>query len=689
MTAVRDIQEMDNPERLRYFRVIDQLRGFGINEDLPLPQIVVVGDQSSGKSSLLEGLTGLSFPIASDLCTRFATQIVLHRTPGGKALVKASIVPGPSSLDDEAQKRRLLEFDMQMDADELSGSKFAWVLDEAAEYMGLPNSDGQDIENLTKRFSDDILRIEISGPDQHHLSVVDVPGLFHNPTKYQTREDLSVIRRLIETYTTDARTIILAVMDARNNLANQEVFKMARAADPAGIRTVGIITKCDALQSGDENGVLNIAQNNVEHLQHGWFVVRNRSTKEIQEGVTILERHENERRFFQQVPWNALPKDRVGVKALKPFLGQLLYEHIRREFPALVKEIEDLYRETQRKVEALGASRQTAAEQRQYLTRLANRYQRNVEDSLRGNYAADLDTKSQLKLRMHLRDLADQFEKDLRSKGHTFPFQQPDGSVDTDYLDQDVEPGVQDIMGWIHERYRDARGAELPGTVNPTLLINLFRQQTVQWEQIAGDYLEQVFQLVTEYSQLESCRTEEDKTIRASLESLILSRIESTKVSARGQLIDLLHDERGGILQTVNHYFAETLEKIRQERVIARVQALGLQDGQCQTIDLGKLTSAIHLSNEDQAVNDIHDVLKAYYKVAIKRFGDYVVVSVVERLMGDQGALKFFSSEHIGGLSDLQLAEMAAESYTTSAARVELEHRCQRYREALHVAKSV
>ena len=44
-------------------------------------------------------------------------------------------------------------------------------------------------------------------------------------------------------------------MDARNNLANQEVFKMARAADPEGGRTVGVITKCDALQSGDEPGV--------------------------------------------------------------------------------------------------------------------------------------------------------------------------------------------------------------------------------------------------------------------------------------------------------------------------------------------------------------------------------------------------------------------------------------------------
>jgi hypothetical protein len=44
-------------------------------------------------------------------------------------------------------------------------------------------------------------------------------------------------------------------MDARNNLANQEVFRMARVADPAGIRTVGIITKCDAVQTGDEQNV--------------------------------------------------------------------------------------------------------------------------------------------------------------------------------------------------------------------------------------------------------------------------------------------------------------------------------------------------------------------------------------------------------------------------------------------------
>lgn len=46
--------------------------------------------------------------------------------------------------------------------------------------MGLLRPNSEDKEDLEKRFSDDILKIEISGPDHHHLSVVDVPGLFHS-----------------------------------------------------------------------------------------------------------------------------------------------------------------------------------------------------------------------------------------------------------------------------------------------------------------------------------------------------------------------------------------------------------------------------------------------------------------------------------------------------------------------------
>lgn len=49
--------------------------------------------------------------------------------------------------------------------------------------MGVPPPSTNDLEDLEKRFSDDILKIELSGPDHHHLSVVDVPGLFHSKSK--------------------------------------------------------------------------------------------------------------------------------------------------------------------------------------------------------------------------------------------------------------------------------------------------------------------------------------------------------------------------------------------------------------------------------------------------------------------------------------------------------------------------
>jgi hypothetical protein len=46
--------------------------------------------------------------------------------------------------------------------------------------MEIPGPSSKNLEDYGKRFSDDILKIELSGPDHHHLSVVDVPGLFHS-----------------------------------------------------------------------------------------------------------------------------------------------------------------------------------------------------------------------------------------------------------------------------------------------------------------------------------------------------------------------------------------------------------------------------------------------------------------------------------------------------------------------------
>ncbi|KAJ5982388.1 hypothetical protein N7451_012488 [Penicillium sp. IBT 35674x] len=140
---------------------------------------------------------------------------------------------------------------------------------------------------------------------------------------------------------------------------------------------------------------------------------------------------------------------------------------------------------------------------------------------------------------------------------------------------------------------------------------------------------------------------------------------------AHGQLLTIVNDERGGILQTVNHYFTDTLSLIRQKRVIARLECLGFQDG--YAFDMKTVLKGVHLSNEDQAIFDIRDTLKAYYKVAMKRFMDNVIAQVSERyILREGGPVKTFPPDLIGGFEDDMLTEIAGENFSTASRRNDL-----------------
>jgi phage gp29-like protein len=86
--------------------IIDKLRSQGISRFVDLPQIIVCGDQSSGKSSVLEAISGMSFPTKDNLCTRFATELILRRNP--LVGVKVHINPGPDRSDEEKKRLRAL-----------------------------------------------------------------------------------------------------------------------------------------------------------------------------------------------------------------------------------------------------------------------------------------------------------------------------------------------------------------------------------------------------------------------------------------------------------------------------------------------------------------------------------------------------------------------------------------------------
>lgn len=82
------------------FDAIDQLQSCDASQDIDIPQLVIVGGQSAGKSSLLQSLTSIPFPVSHGLCTRFATRIISRRTPPkSKDEVVITIVKPDFELD--------------------------------------------------------------------------------------------------------------------------------------------------------------------------------------------------------------------------------------------------------------------------------------------------------------------------------------------------------------------------------------------------------------------------------------------------------------------------------------------------------------------------------------------------------------------------------------------------------------
>lgn len=106
---------------------IDKLFACGVGDLIDLPQIVVVGDQSSGKSSVLEGLVDKPFPRDSGLCTRFATQFVFRRSPDEH--ISVSIIPGVKTT---AEQHAELERWGYTDLETLNPDRFSHIMKEVS-----------------------------------------------------------------------------------------------------------------------------------------------------------------------------------------------------------------------------------------------------------------------------------------------------------------------------------------------------------------------------------------------------------------------------------------------------------------------------------------------------------------------------------------------------------------------------
>ncbi|CZT44156.1 related to Mx2 protein (GTPase protein) [Rhynchosporium secalis] len=270
--------------------IVDALRSNGVSHYVNLPQIIVCGSQSSGKSSTLESFSGIAFPTSEGLCTRFATEVILRRSEKSETKVQIQL----STSRSEEERVKLLTFHEK----ETDQKNFAKIIEAAKIEMGLTGT-GPD----AKVFSIDILRIESTSPTAPNLTLVDLPGLFSASDKNQSDDDVKLVQDLIVGYMKQKRSIILAVFSADSAFANQPVTKFAREIDPSGIRTLGLITKPDKIDRGSdtEKYYIELAQNNNVKLSLGWHVLRNKSHATADD--TITKREDREAAFYADSDW--------------------------------------------------------------------------------------------------------------------------------------------------------------------------------------------------------------------------------------------------------------------------------------------------------------------------------------------------------------------------------------------------
>lgn len=183
-------------------------------------------------------------------------------------------------------------------------------------------------------FSNSVLQLEIRGPNESHLSVIDVPGIFKNTTLDRTtKNDITLVRNMVLRYMQNQRSIMLAVVPANIDIATQEIIEMASELDPEGARTLRILTKPDLVDKGAENKVIQLIHDGNANGQLGWILVRNLGQKQLQAGDA--DRDAEERMFYQNAPWNRVPPENYGISALMARLQELLTSNVRREFPSV------------------------------------------------------------------------------------------------------------------------------------------------------------------------------------------------------------------------------------------------------------------------------------------------------------------------------------------------------------------
>ncbi|XP_043914797.1 dynamin-1 isoform X2 [Protopterus annectens] len=295
----------------------DAFSAIGLNAELDLPQIAVVGGQSAGKSSVLENFVGRDFlPRGSGIVTRrpLVLQLINSNTEHAEFL--------------HCKGKKFTDFDevrqeIEAETDRITGGN--------------------------KGISPVPINLRVYSPNVLNLTLIDLPGMTKVPVGDQPADIEYQIRDMLMQFVTKENCLILAVSPANSDLANSDALKIAKEVDPQGLRTIGVITKLDLMDEGTD--ARDVLENKLLPLRRGYIGVVNRSQKDIDGKKDIQAALGAERKFFLSHPSYRHMADRMGTPYLQKVLNQQLTNHIRDTLPALRNKLQSQVLSIEKEVE--------------------------------------------------------------------------------------------------------------------------------------------------------------------------------------------------------------------------------------------------------------------------------------------------------------------------------------------------
>lgn len=322
-------------------------------QEIKLPRIVVVGTQSSGKSSVLNSIISMDIlPTGQNMVTRTPLDIRLHKlkknsdgyiefgkynSNGWNSEYKIGIHT-PIPTEDEIYKIR--EY-IQIKTNELAGN----------------NMNISDIPIILNIYSSDV----------PNLSLVDLPGLTMVACidKGQPIDIKERIENLVSTYIKDDKTIVLVVMHSRSDLETDLGLALVKKHDNLGKRTIGVLTKPDLMNQETHIGDYLINNNISKNLMlsYGYYVVKNRTIKEMKD-IDIIKSLEYEKQYFQNHSEykKSIYSHKIGISNLTNNLNKILINSITEILPNVMSQIFILEQKVNNKIQLLGKGIPTTKE---------------------------------------------------------------------------------------------------------------------------------------------------------------------------------------------------------------------------------------------------------------------------------------------------------------------------------------